>query len=153
MTIQDQNSPDQLLESAQAGFPGSILADLVELSDALIERLRHQYEDVEWPLFEVICQAQNNAVVHAGRTASVARLVRLMNSLESFESLLAEAIDKYDSVDSNRDQMLHEYIGHTEKRKAVVTEMIAEAESMTATDLEPMMVYEDGDSQKWRRAK
>ncbi|TWU54724.1 hypothetical protein Poly51_34430 [Rubripirellula tenax] len=152
MTVQDQHSPEQLLESAQAGFPGSILSDLVELSDALIARLRHQEEAIQWPIFEVVCQAQNNAVVHAGRTASVARLMRLMKSLEGFESLLAYAIDKH-PAGPDLDQTLHEYIGHTEKRKAVVSEMIREAESMTSSDLEPMFVYGPEGSDSTRRAR
>ena len=136
MTVQNQLPSEQLLELAQDGFPGSILDDLIDLADGLVARVDSQLPVIDLELIEVICQAHNTGLVHAGRTSSLTRLERVRDSLLGFEELLNEATTLPSSIDE-LDQTLHEYLGHTTKRIQVLSDMIKLTHQVCEERIEP----------------
>ncbi|XZE20332.1 hypothetical protein SH449x_000200 [Pirellulaceae bacterium SH449] len=130
MIVAREMNTENLTDLAEAGFPGLLLSDLVELTDELMDRLPPHNSGME--LWEVTCQAFNNATVLAGRTSAVERLNSLMKSLERFHELLTTAADH--SHAQTRLSVL-EFIRHTENRQLVISELIDQARSNAAYEI------------------
>jgi hypothetical protein len=129
--IVDQNvAVEHLADLAEAGFPGLLLVDLVELTNDLMDRL--QSPDPATEIWEVACQAFNNAIMVAGRSSSIEKLTDLARALARFHDCLSNITD---SSDEKKRKIALEYIHHTEKRQEVVAELVRHAEELSTFEI------------------
>jgi hypothetical protein len=133
MIVDQDMSARHLGELAEAGFPGLLLSDLVELTDELMSQLPPPEASME--LWEVVCQAFNNATVLAGRTSSTERLDQLSSVLQRFHDCLTGALP---ACNAETRKSVMEYIHHTENRQEVVLELIEQANSLSLFEIRPL---------------